>query len=299
MFRRNYRNQQVRMIIRFKQIAFLFTLLVVSALAQVKYTDADLQTCSNKFQLADSLNLFEKPINDVIIEIAESFIGTDYEASTLETEGEEELVVHLTGLDCYTFLEAVIVFARCIKMKNTNFDCYKNELENIRYREGKLNRYPSRLHYFSDWIYEMENREIGVDLTEEIGGIEYENKVHFMSANSKLYKQLEANPEFVDEMRKIESDISSRDYFFIPEEMIDKLEDKIVSGDILGITTDIDGLDIAHTGIAFRSEDGRIHLLHAPNVGKKIQISEEPLAEYLKLNKSQTGIIVLRLLDIN
>lgn len=287
------------MIIRFKQIAFLFTLLVVSALAQVKYTDADLQTCSNKFQLADSLNLFEKPINDVIIEIAESFIGTDYEASTLETEGEEELVVHLTGLDCYTFLEAVIVFARCIKMKNTNFDCYKNELENIRYREGKLNRYPSRLHYFSDWIYEMENREIGVDLTEEIGGIEYENKVHFMSANSKLYKQLEANPEFVDEMRKIESDISSRDYFFIPEEMIDKLEDKIVSGDILGITTDIDGLDIAHTGIAFRSEDGRIHLLHAPNVGKKIQISEEPLAEYLKLNKSQTGIIVLRLLDIN
>lgn len=299
MFRRNYRNQQVRMIIRFKQIAFLFTLLVVSASAQVKYTDADLQTCSNKFQLADSLNLFEKPINDVIIEIAESFIGTDYEASTLETEGEEELVVHLTGLDCYTFLEAVIVFARCIKMKNTNFDCYKNELENIRYREGKLNRYPSRLHYFSDWIYEMENREIGVDLTEEIGGIEYENKVHFMSANSKLYKQLEANPEFVDEMRKIESDISSRDYFFIPEEMIDKLEDKIVSGDILGITTDIDGLDIAHTGIAFRSEDGRIHLLHAPNVGKKIQISEEPLAEYLKLNKSQTGIIVLRLLDIN
>ncbi len=287
------------MITRFKQITILIILFGVSVSTQVKYTDADVQTCLIKFELADSLNLFEKPINDVIIEIAESFIGMDYEASTLETEGEEELVIHLTGLDCYTFLEAAIVFARCIKIKNTNFDCYKSELENIRYREGTMNKYPSRLHYFSDWIYEMDKRKVGVNITEEIGGIKYENKVYFMSANSKLYNQLDTNPEFVDEMRKIESEISSRDYFFIPEEMIDKIEDKLVSGDILGITTDIAGLDIAHTGIAFRSEDGRIHLLHAPNVGKKIQISKEPLADYLKQNKSQTGIIVLRLLDIN
>ncbi|MBZ0179567.1 MAG: DUF1460 domain-containing protein [Melioribacteraceae bacterium] len=287
------------MIIRFKYFLILFTVACISVFPQVKYTDADLQICMAKFELTDSLNLVEKPINEVINEIAKSFVGTDYEASTLETDGEEELVVHLTSLDCYTFLEAAIVFARCIKMRNTNFDCFKNELENIRYRDGKLNGYPSRLHYFSDWIYELDNRKIGIDITREIGGFKYENKVHFMSANSKLYKQLEANTKFIDEMKKIEAEISSRDYFFIPEDMIEKVEDKIESGDILGITTDIDGLDIIHTGIAFKSDDSRIHLLHAPNVGKKVQISEEPLAEYLKKNKSQTGIMILRLKEIN
>ena len=50
----------------------------------------------------------------------------------------------------------------------------------------------------------------------------------------------------------------------------------------------------SHTGIAIRLADGRIHLLHAPNVGKKVQISDVPLADYIKGIKNQTGIIVSR-----
>lgn len=263
--------------------------------SQPIYTQSDVEICNSKFQLAIDKNLFAKPINEVIIEIAKNFIGTEYAAGSLEKGEKEQLVVYLTGLDCYTFLESAIVFARSIKDGKTTFEDYQKELENIRYRSGKLKEYPSRLHYFSDWIFEMNKRGIGRDITKELGGIPYNKKINFMSTHVDAYKQLKNNPQFVKEITAIEKEISARNYFYIPEDDIEKIEDKIESGDILGITTNIEGLDISHTGIAIRMDDGRIHLLHAPNVGYKVQISEKPLADYLKANKKQTGVMVLRI----
>ena len=118
-----------------------------------------------------------------------------------------------------------------------------------------------------------------------------------MSTHTSSYKQLKTNPTFVKEIKEIENVINARDYYYIPQESIQQIESKIQNGDILGITTNITGLDISHTGIAYRTDDGRIHLMHAPNVGYKVQISEKPLAEYIKGNKKQTGIMVLRPLD--
>ncbi|MEW6702505.1 MAG: N-acetylmuramoyl-L-alanine amidase-like domain-containing protein, partial [Bacteroidota bacterium] len=128
--------------------------------AQAIYTQEDVEICTSRFELAVSKKLSDRPINEIIVEIGKSFIGTDYAANSLDKNGEEKLVVHLTGLDCYTFLESALVFARSIKMGKTSFEDYQQELINIRYRNGKLNEYPSRLHYFSDWIYDMDKRGI-------------------------------------------------------------------------------------------------------------------------------------------
>ncbi|MHB8931787.1 MAG: N-acetylmuramoyl-L-alanine amidase-like domain-containing protein [Melioribacteraceae bacterium] len=281
---------------------FLFVLVLwfsSNNFAQTIYTQKDVDLCNSKFRLAVDKNLSSLPINQIIVEIGKSFLGTDYSASSLEKGDEEKLVVHLTGLDCYTFLESSLVFARCIKEGKTSFDDYQNELANIRYRGGKLEEYPSRLHYFSDWIFDMNKRGIGKDITKEIGGKPYEKKINFMSTHVDAYHQLKNNPKFVDEIAKIEKEISSRKYFYIPQDEILKVEDKIQSGDIVGITTNVEGLDIAHTGIAIRMEDGRIHLMHAPNVGYKVQITEKPLADYIKGNKKQTGIMVLRVSEVS
>ena len=277
----------------------IYFLLIYSAnnFAQPIYTQRDVDVCKSKFKIAVEENLLSKPINEIITGIAKSFIGTDYAANTLEAGDKEELVVYLTGLDCYTFLESSLVFARCIKEGKTTFDDYEKELENIRYRNGKMTNYPSRLHYFSDWIYDMNKRGIGKDITKELGGIPYNKKINFMSTHTDAYKRLKGNIKFIDEIKKIEKNINSRYYYYLPEDDIEKFEDKIQSGDILGITTNIEGLDISHTGIAYRADDGRIHLLHAPNVGYKVQISEKPLAGYIKSNKKQTGIMVLRPLE--
>lgn len=265
--------------------------------SQTIYTPRDEEICSSKFQLAVKADLFDKPVNEIIIEIAESFIGIDYEANTLEQGDNEQLVVHLTGLDCYTFLESALVFARCIKKNDTTFTCFKRELVNIRYRNGKLKDYPSRLHYFSDWIYDMDKRGIAEDITKKIGGIPYKKGINFMSTHPGSYKRLVDNPHFIDSIKTIEKEISSRNYYYIPQDSVKKYEHNIQSGDILGITTNIEGLDISHSGIAIRLNDNRIHLLHAPSPGKKVQISVKPLAEYIQNVKHQTGIMVLRVLE--
>ncbi len=279
-------------------IKIVFLLIVFLLLnqhsAQSIYTQADADICRSKFQLALDNKLAERPINEIIIEIGKSFLGTDYAANSLEKGDEEKLVIHLTGLDCYTFLESALVIARCVKSGKTSFEDYQSELTNVRYRDGILNEYTSRLHYFSDWMYDINKRRIGKDITQEIGGKPYVKKINFMSAHIDSYKQLQANSKFVEQIAEIEKEISSREYFFIPEDDIEKVEDKIQSGDILGITTNIEGLDIAHTGIAIRMNNGRIHFLHAPIVGQKVQITEKPLTDYIKGNKKQTGIMVLR-----
>jgi len=263
------------------------------------YTQNDADICSAKYQLAADNKLSTKPINEIIIAIGKSFIGTDYAANTLEAGDKENLVINLSGLDCYTFLESTLAFSRCIKAGKTSFKDFLNEIINLRYRNGELMDYTSRLHYFSDWIYDMNNRGIGKDISKELGGIPYSAEVNFMSTHPNSYKRLKNNEKFIEEIAAIEKEINKRKYYFIPQIEIEKKENKINSGDIIGITTNINGLDISHTGIAYRAGDGRIYLMHAPNVGYKVQITEKPLADYIKGNKKQTGIIILRPLDVH
>ena len=275
-------------------IAFTIVLFCSTLYAQSLYTQQDVDICNSKFKLAVDANLAQKPINEIIIEIGKSFIGTDYVAYTLEKGEQESVIVNLAGLDCYTFFESTLALSRCVKSGKTKFEDYLKEIENLRYRGGKMNDYPSRLHYFSDWLFDMNKRGIGKDVTKSIGGELIKKKINFMSTHVDSYKRLTENPMFVDQIAMTEREISAREYYYIPQAKIKDVESKIQSGDIIGITTNVDGLDIAHTGIAIRMDDGRIHFMHAPIVGKKVQITEKPLADYIAGNKKQNGIMVLR-----
>jgi len=261
------------------------------------FSEKDVEVCKSKFTLAVDKSLSEKPISEVVVEIGKSFLKTEYVAHTLEKEGDEQLVINLTGLDCTTFLETSLAFARCIKKGKTSFEDYQNELTFIRYRDGKIDKYPSRLHYFSDWIFNNQQKGIVKDITEEIGGKKIKFDVNFMSENPKYYKQLQENPEFIAVISKQEKEINSRQYYYIPEDDIEKLESKIQSGDLIALTTSDKGLDIGHVGLAIKMDNGRIHFLHAPLAGSKVQITESPLSDYAKKIKKHTGIIVLRVLE--
>ena len=276
-------------------LALLFLQTFITA--QSLYTDEDVEICKSKFDFAVKKDLKNKPINDVMIEVGKTFLGLGYEAFTLEKGEAEQLVIHLSGLDCYTFFESSLVFAKCIKNGKTSFEDYQKELTNIRYRDGKINGYPSRLHYASDWLYDNNNRGNVKDITQQIGGIEFSKKIDFMSTHSDSYKQLKNNPEFVKEIKSIEDSINSRKYYYIPQNFIECVEDSIHNGDIILLTASADGLDISHTGMAIKMDDGRIHFLHAPLRGKKIQITEQPLSDYVKSVDRHTGIMVARVLE--
>lgn len=278
----------------FITILLLLVFLSSSKITAQVFSEGDVEICNAKFELAVDKNLVEKPMGDIIVEVGKSFIGTDYLAHGLEKDGDEQLVINFTGLDCTTFLENSLVLARCIKKGKTSFEDYLDELQLIRYRDGVIDQYPSRLHYFSDWIYDNVKKGIVKDISEEIGGKKIKFNLNFMSNHPDSYKHLRENPDFIPVIKKQEKEIDCREYYFIPKEELKSKEQLINNGDIIAITTTVEGLDIGHIGIAVKMEDGKIHLLHAPTENIKVQITEQPLSDYLMKYKRHSGVIVLR-----
>jgi hypothetical protein len=276
-------------------ITFFVLCLPVFTKGQTVCTAESRVRLDSVLQKIDQSNFEQTPINDLVVQIGSMFLNTPYVEKTLDIPGDESLVINLTGLDCTTYLETVVTLSRLAKMGKFTFQDYENELEFLRYRNGKKEHYPSRLHYFSDWIYENQKKGILKDITENIGGEMYDNPVGFMSDNPQYYPQLE-NKAYINQLKKTEAEIRERNYFYIPKEDVERLEKNIRSGDLIAITISADNLDIAHVGIAVEQK-GRIHLMHASSAAKEVVISDKPLSEYLKGHKSQSGIMVCRLID--
>ena len=88
--------------------------------------------------------------------------------------------------------------------------------------------------------------------------------------------------------------ISERMAWYIPKKNLREYENKLKDGDIVAITTHIDGLDVMHVGFVVWINN-RVRLLHASSREEKVIISEETLEDYLQSNKSATGIMVARM----
>jgi hypothetical protein len=232
------------------------------------------------------------PMPILIVKVGTYFKETPYVAHTLETE-KEQLVINLREMDCTTFAENCLAISKTIKSKELTFEKFTKELQKIRYRNGEINGYPSRLHYFSDWIYDNDKKKIIQSVSKKIAQIPYKNEVNFMSTHPESYMQLKNNTDFVQILAEQENQISLRETYSIPENRVAEFEDKLMDGDIVGITTGINGLDISHVGILVRKA-GRIHLMHASSKAEKVIVSEETLEEYLLNSKSATGIMVAR-----
>jgi hypothetical protein len=261
------------------------------------FGDEDVAICKRTLDFALSKSLATRPMGEVVAEIGKSFLGVDYLAHALEVPGEERLVVNLRGLDCVSLCENALVFARCVKLGEATFDAYKQQLQFVRYRGGVIDRYPSRLHYFTDWIADNEKKQVLKDVTKEIGGTPYRKKINFMSTHPSSYRQLGENPEFLKLIEQQEVQLSKREMFHIPKDRIKSVETKIQDGDMIAVTTAIEGLDVSHTGIALWKEK-RLHMLHAPDVGYKVTITDVPLLEYLARFKRQTGVMVARPMEV-
>lgn len=232
------------------------------------------------------------PMGETIARIGRRFVGTPYEPGTLEVPGPERLVVNLRTLDCVTFVESVLAMSRVVHQGSYDFDAFQAELQRIRYRGGVLDGYASRLHYFSEWISDNERMGIVRGVTRELGGERVEEPVRFMSSNARLYPKL-ADPEQLEAIRRMEERLSAAPRYFVPQERIAEVAPRIRNGDVIAATSTVEGLDVAHTGFALWV-DGRLHLMHAPLVGKSVEISEHPLAERIRGIRGQDGILVAR-----
>jgi hypothetical protein len=272
-------------------LLFLFFLPQQDAQLRKGSVDRNELICRKKFELADELR--GKPINEVVLAVGKSFIGTDYATNTLEAPGKEELVIELQTLDCVTFYENSLALARCFKKNKLTFDDYKKELQGIRYRGGLIDGYASRLHYTSDYFFDNEKKGVLKNMTKELGGVPFKKIINFMTTHPGSYLQLKNSSDQVKEIKKIEDRINARTIYHIPKANVQKIASKIKDGDIIGITSTVHGLDCNHTGIAIW-KNGTLHFLHAPITGSKVQITELPFWEYLAKIKKDAGIMIAR-----
>jgi hypothetical protein len=237
-------------------------------------------------------SILSKPIGELIADLGISFLGTPYVAHSLENPGKEQLVVNLRAFDCTTFVENMFVIARCIKLGTASFDDFKKQLQFVRYRSGIIKEYPSRLHYFTDWVGDNQQKGTLADVTRKIGGVPYRKVINFMTTHTASYRQL-FEKTYVDEMRVVEDKLNAADHFYIPKDRVAEVEADIHSGDFIGIATAVEGIDVSHIGLAVE-KGGTIRFLHAPLSGGAVELSPGSLAAYLASHNKQTGIMVAR-----
>ena len=230
---------------------------------------------------------------------ARQFLGIPYVAHTLEAQGDERLVVNTRQLDCTTLVETVTALTQCAYRQQYSWQAYLKALTAMRYRKGVIDRYPSRIHYFTEWI--TQNSETGL-----VAELQQPNPpfmaiqtvdVNYMSNHPESYQALRQHPDYVGEIREMEQRVSGQQFRYIPKARVGRsaeLRKVIRDGDIIAITCKKAGLDIAHLGFAVWKK-GNLHLLNASQLHKKVVEESMTLWQYLQKHPSHTGIRIIRI----
>ena len=276
-----------------KKICVLFAIwtMVLGAEAQMTYQRAD------SIKICQVLRQADKQASTLWF--ARQFIGVPYVAHTLEVNDHEQLVVNTRQLDCTTLVETVTALKLCNDRGRRTWADYVRMLTMLRYRQGVLDGYPSRLHYFSDWIRDKVQMQFVNDIQQPnppFSAVQTVN-VSYMSTHPEAYKALKANAALVPQIRQQEQSLSGLKARYIPKSAVRNtklLRTTVKDGDIIAITCNKAGLDIAHLGFAVWRKDG-LHLLNASMLHKKVVEEPMTLYRYLQKHKTFTGIRILRI----
>ena len=241
------------------------------------------------------------PIGERTAAVGNAVVGTRYKHFTLEIDNRiESPSVNFQGMDCWTFFEIALSFARMLNEPEPNWTPERllHYIELDRYRGGACTgEYLSRLHYLEDWLYDNDRRGLVEDLTRSLGGSGVPHSAREMSVGWRHYRYLAANRSLLGPLGRMEANVSSRPLYQIPKSRIAGIESKLHSGDIIGIISrDRNGLySTAHVGLALRTSDGVLHFMHASSPGNSGRvIVDTELSKYLYRYRSDSGILVAR-----
>lgn len=237
----------------------------------------------------------QKSVPELMIIVAKQMLGTEYVAGTLE-KVPEQLVVSLTQTDCILFVESCLAMALNAKKGIFHPDSLCATIQSLRYRNGKVDGYASRIHYTSEWIRQGEARGIFREITDVLSGDNLSGqRFSYMSEHSDAYRQLKGNPAEVARIAEMEASLNQHtDYFVIPKEAVSKMEHLLKDGDILGFNSTVKGLDIAHVALVYHKENGQVGFIHASQADGKVVIDEKSIADYVNSRKSNNGIRIVR-----
>lgn len=246
-------------------------------------------------QEAIDQNLHDLPMGEIMQAIAPRFLGTPYQAGLLEQSKAERLVVTLKGFDCVLFIETVLAIARGVAVQDYSYDTFSDRLRDQRYENGQIDGYCSRLHYFSAWIQDNQKRGTVKNIASELEGVPLQKTLNFMSNHRQSYPQIandDANYQCIVEM---EAELEDLTVDYIPTNQIRRVYSQLQPGDIIGVATNIAGLDVTHTGLVYRQPDGTMGLIHASPAGE-VTIARD-LQGYVGNVRNAIGILVARPVD--
>lgn len=241
------------------------------------------------------------PIGERTATVGRALVGTRYKSFTLEIDNRIEAPsVNFQGLDCWTFYEVSLAFARMLNEPEENWtpEQMLHYIEVDRYRGGQCTgEYLSRLHYLEDWLADNDRRGLVEDLTRSLGGSSVPHSAREMTVGWKHYRYLAANRSLLGPLQQMEARVSSRPLYQVPKSRVASIEGRLRSGDIIGIISR-DGpgrYSTSHVGLALRAADGSLHFMHASsprNYGKVV--IDTTLSGYLARYRTDSGILVAR-----
>lgn len=221
---------------------------------------------------------------------AEKQLGIPYKAGLLEKPGSESLVVTLEGSDCVIYVETTLALMMTTMVGSYSYDTFVHNLSLIRYRNGTIDGYHSRLHYFGDWLLDGQNKRLIRVLFQE----ERFPKIqpyHFMSSNRSSYPAL-ADDNTLEMIRQAEKRLNEDLLYYIPTDKIPDVLNELRTGDIVAFVTKVPGLDFSHTAVIKRDDD-RVGFWHASTTGAVI-VESKTLYDYTKDRSSLLGIVIGR-----
>jgi Protein of unknown function (DUF1460) len=286
-----------------------------AAIAIPKLSPADRQKFVTLHQSFQRQQWQKLDLGDRLQVIAEQFMGDPYRANLLDQSTTEQPFISLQEFDCVLFLETVLAlnstllekpkvsesknlvstFDPTVSSSPTELALFQN-LQQYRYRDGKLDNYCDRLHYFSDWV--LDNQQRG--LVKDIGTVPLKRSLSFMSQNWRKYSPIVKDPSLKDCIQTTESRLSQKlqsgQLNYIPIESLRSQENQLRSGDIIGLVTNLKGLDVTHSGFLYRKgSQTPAGLLHASQ-RSGIKVSAN-LERYVRGVDGAIGIIVARPID--
>jgi len=149
------------------------------------------------------------PIGQRTAAIGSSLVGTRYKHFTLEVDNHIEAPsANFQGMDCWTFFEISLAFARMLNEPEENWTPERllHYIETDRYRGGVCTgEYLSRLHYLEDWLHDNEQRGLIEDLTRDLGGISVPHAAREMTVGWRHYRYLAANRSLLGPLAQMEA----------------------------------------------------------------------------------------------
>ncbi len=240
------------------------------------------------------------PIGERTAAVGRALVGTPYKGYTLEIDDHIEAPsVNLTGLDCWTFFEVSLGFARMLYCPREDWtpQMLLRYIQLDRYRNGQCDgTYLSRLHYLEEWVDDNERRRLVRDLTRDLGGVRGPHSSGEMTRGWKNYRYMVHNPDLREAIARMEERIARQPFYYIPNSRVAGIESRLQSGDIISICSkDGAGIATSHVGIALRDENGMLRFMHASaprNFGKVV--IDDQLSKYLVRYSTHVGIMVAR-----